>query len=361
MELHEYQAKLLLARFGVPSPPHTIVEAGCNVSSAISKFSVEPLIVKAQVHGKGRKEGGGEIAVESPKELVEAVTKLLGSKITTSESGPEGFAISKVMVMSAPSAVQQYQVKIFLASGGSVCVAVSQEGGKVFTEHPFEGVIRPFQLGRLAASLRLRGEKAAAFTKLLEGTVRAFFYFDALLLSIDSLILTENGLFQAVDVRMVIDDRALYRQPEVVHMIDSSQVGPRNRTPPYICVGMGGTIGCLGNGLGLALSTADLVCLLQGVPGKVVNIGSELDESTLVKGIRMLHTTAHRVLFINLFTGLLDGEKVADILKQEVATIPMVVRLEGMNGAGGRRLLQGLEPLCIVTDSLDEAARLVVK
>lgn len=360
MELHEYQAKLLLARFGVPSPPHVLLDQGCDLATTLAPFTVEPLVVKAQVHGRGRKEAGGEIGADRPNELLEAVKRLLGARIVTSESGPEGFVAAKVLVMPLPSFVKKFQVKLFLTALGAVGVRACQEGGRVFTEHPFEGYVRPFQMARLAGRLGLRGSTAELFRKVLEGIVRAFFHFEALLIDIDSLVLTENGRFQVLDVRMVIDDRALTRQQEVFHMKDMTQAGPRIRTPPHICLAMGGKIGCVGNGLGLALSTADLVCLFQGLPGNVVNIGSELSADVLVEGLHMARANDPAILFVNLFTGLVDGLEVAHVLKNELSSVPMVVRLEGTNSAGGRRLLHGLEPQCTVTASLDEAAKAAV-
>jgi succinyl-CoA synthetase beta subunit len=156
---------------------------------------------------------------------------------------------------------------------------------------------------------------------------------------------------------MVIDDNALYRQSEIFHMIDPSQVGPRHHTPPYICAEMGGEIGCCSNGIGLSLATADLVHVFDGIPGSVVNIGSEIFEHRLVHGLRMLKQKNMKVILLNLFTGLHDGEKIAHVIKNEVSQIPMIVRLEGTNGAGGRDLLNTLQPRCIATDSLDDAVR----
>ena len=361
MELHEYQAKSLLTRFGVPSPPYILLEVESDIENAISKFGVQPLLVKAQVHGMVGGERGGVIAVGRPKELSEAINKLLGSKIVTSESGPDGFTASKVLVMSAPAIVRQFQLKISLTSKGDIGITVCQEGGKLFTEHPFEGLIRSFQENRLAAALGIRGANALHFKKVLEGALRAFLYLDALLIEIDPLVVTENGIFQAQDVRMVIDDYALFRQPEILHMKDISQVGPRTRIPPYVCLEMGGQIGCLSNGVGLCLATADLIRLFDGIPGKVVNVGSELSEDSLVEGLRMLQKERYRVLFVNLFTGIVDGEHIARVLKQEVTDVPMVVRLEGTHATGGRLLLQGLDPQCVATGSLDEAAACAVR
>jgi succinyl-CoA synthetase beta subunit len=360
VELHEYQVKSLLARFGVPSPPHLVLALGCNIDAAVSKFGFESLLVKAQVHGKGRKEGGGERFVGRPQELSDAIKALLGAKIITSASGPQGFTASKVMVMSVPPVVKQFRLKIFLTTNGDVEVSLCQDGGKVFIEHPFEAAFRPFQMHRLAFSVGIRGTQADIFKKVLDGALRAFFHFDALLMEIDPLVVTENGIFQALDARMVIDDRALFRQPEVFHMKDLSQIGPRVYIPPYVCLEIGGPIGCLSNGIGLALGTADLIRLFEGIPGKVVDIGREVVEESLSKGLRMMQQEDHKVVFVNLFTGLIDGEKVARVIKKEVSRIPMVVCLEGTNAGGGRLFLQGLEPMCFVANSLDEAAQRAV-
>jgi succinyl-CoA synthetase beta subunit len=158
---------------------------------------------------------------------------------------------------------------------------------------------------------------------------------------------------------MCVDDDALYRQPEVLHMVDASQVAPRDLLPPFACQQMGGTIGCLSNGVGNALATADLVYRYQGMPGSVVTIGSDVVEEQLVAGLKMIQKN-HRVIFVNLFTGLIDGERVAKVIKKEGLEIPMVVWLEGTNASGGRRELKDLFPRCMAAKTLEEAAKVAV-
>ena len=359
MELHEYQVKSLLGRFGVPSPAHLLLEQGGKVEASLSRFGFEPLCVKAQVQGRKQKEAA-ERSVNRPRDLVEAVKSLLGSKIVTSACGPQGCTVSKVIVMSVPAIVKHFHFRIGLIPQGDVLMSIGEQGGKTFSERPFEGFFRSFQLYRLASSLGIRPPFSEIFRKVIEGVIKAFFYFDAVLIEIDSLALTENGIFQALDARMVIDDDALYRQPELFHMADLSQRIPKRHLAPHVCLDMGGPIGCVSNGDELALGSADLVSLSKGLPGRVVDIGGDVDGEKLVEGLKMVHNERQKVVFVNLFTGLIDGEKIAEIIKKEQLQVPMVVRLEGTNGAGGRLVLKSLEPLCFVTDSQDDAARRAV-
>jgi succinyl-CoA synthetase beta subunit len=360
VELHEYQIKSLLSRYGVQSPPHIILEAGCDVHAALSTFGVEPLAIKAQVHGSRRKEGGGEKFTRRPKDLVDAAASMLGSQIVTSTSGPQGFTASKVMVMSIPSIAKQYQIKAWVDDSGDFTLSACQIGEKSVTERPFDGYIRSFQLNRLTSALGLRGERANAFKKCLEGILRMFFHFDALFIEINPLALTESGLFQVLDVRMAVDDRALYRQLEVQHMVDHAQGGPRSSVLPYSLFDMGGPIACVANGHALALSTADLICRLGGLPGRIVNIGSTVTAKGLVKGITMAWDKPSALVLINLFTGLVDGEIVTSALKNECTSIPMIVRLEGTNAVRARQLVKDLRSSLVATSSLEEAAKLSV-
>ncbi len=360
MELHEYQVKSLLSRYGVKSPPHTLLEIGCDLTLSLSAYGFEPLAIKAQVHGSGRKEGGGERFTGRPQELADAVKSMLGAKIVTALSGPDGFLASKVMIMAVPTIAKQFQLKIWIDPSGDVVVSACQLGKKEHSERPFEGYVRPFQLNRLTASLEIRGEKAALFKKVLEGSLRVFFHFDALSLELNPLVLTEDGLFQALDAQITIDDRALYRQPELKHMVDPSQVGPKIKAPPRILFDAGGSIACVANGIGLALSSADLICQWGGIPGSVVDIGSDLTEKNLVDGVFLSRQRGAKIVFINLFSGLLDGGVPAKALKRECSEIPMVLRLEGTNASGARRLLKESLPSCVATESLDEAAKIAV-
>lgn len=359
MELHEYQIKSLLARFHVGSPPHILIDENSNIEKALSHFGFESLLIKAQVHGLGRKEGGGEQQTERPKEHVDAVKAILGKPIITSESGPKGFIASKVMVIPVPEYKKEYHVRVAVTCSGNVEVSASESKGKVFVERLFEGRIRPFQLHRLGAALGLHGDFEERFSKTVEGVVQAFFHFDALLLEIDPFVLTEEGIFEVLSCRMCIDDCALFRQPELRHLVDPAQVTPIPSTPPFACHQMGGVIGCLCNGVGLALATADLVQRFKGMPGSVVTIGSEVSEERLVAGLSMVQKN-HRVIFLNLFTGLINGEKVAQVIKKQAGEVPIVVCLEGTNAAGGRFLLKDLVPRCIAMSAMDEAAKKAV-
>lgn len=353
MELYEYQTKSLLARFGVSSPPHTLVEVGSNIEGSVSKFGFESLLVKPQSIGPQK---APSYAVSRPKELVQVLKEILGSS-SPEDAEPK---TSKVMVMSVPSIVKKYQLAIALTPNGEVEVRAREEGGKFFTEYPFEGFIRGFQLNRISASLGIHGSRSHALKKTLDGALSAFFHFDALRLDIDSLALTENGIFQALDARMMIDDLALYRQPELMNMRDFWQKESSTHSLPCIYLEQEGEVGCLGNGIGLALATADLVCLFEGTLGMVVDIGRDIEENHLANGLKNLQKKNHKVLCVNLFTGLIGGEKIARIIKNDLSHIPMVVRLEGTNAATARRLLKECGPMCIVVESLDEMAQQVV-
>jgi succinyl-CoA synthetase beta subunit len=319
----------------------------------------EPLLLKAQVHGDGRKEGGGERLVTQPAELFNAIKEMFVAKIVTNESPPEGFPVSKIMLMPSPSIEREFQLSILLKLSGDIVLSAGQVGGKIYTEQPFEGCFRPFQINRLVASCGIHGVQAELFKALVEGCLRAFFHFYGLFLQIDSIGLTESGLFEVLVARMIVDDHALYRQKELTQMADPSQVGPKASSPPFLIFDCGGQIACVANGKALALSTADLVTAAGGTPAGIIDIGSENSEKHLVDGIRQAYHRGTRVVLLNLFTGLVNGEIHAKILRKECITIPMVVRIEGTNAAAARRILKGPRTMVTVDSSEEAAARAV--
>ena len=323
VELLEYQVKSLLSRTGVVCSEHVVVDSSSDLPSVLSRLGEGERIVRPQLRsGQVEERIGGE-------ELAERLRSLLSSN---GEASTSGF---KVLVMVPILAEKIYRISLTITRSGEVELCASQQGKKVYFEHLFEGTFRSFQINRLVASVGLKDRQAALFKRMIEGAVQTFFRYDAFSLDLQTIALTEEGTFEVVDVYMSCDDRALYRQPELRLMAD--RVGDVCTTPRLLVDG-GGSIGCISNGMGLALATADLLKTQKSLPGRVIDVGSECSVENVIAGMKMVGNA--KAAIVHLFTGLVDGEMVAKRLQKEHPSLPTVVFLEGTNASGGRRVLE---------------------
>lgn len=340
MELHEYQVKSLLSRAGVVCAEHIVVDSSSDLPTLISRLGPSEKIVRPQVLGCRMEERVGV------KELFERLRALLGSQ-------------PKILMMEPCTAEKKFSISMAINRSGEVELCAAQEGKKVFSEHLFLGTFHPFQINRLVTSVGLKARQAALFKRMIEGVVQTFFRYDAYVLELSSIALTEGGTLEVVDARMLCDDRALYRQSELRQMVDRLASGTLPQLPPYVLVDSKGSIACIGNGAALALATADVLQIQKGAVGRVIDIGSECVAEHIVAGMKMVGSA--QAAIIHLFTGLVDGEILAKRLQKERPLIPMVVLLEGTNATGGRRLLQESRSPLIAAESLLDALLTVVK
>lgn len=349
VELLEYQVKSLLSRTGVVCSEHVVVDSSSDLPRVLSHLGDGERVVRPQLrNGQFEERIGG-------KKLEERLRALLGSKVVTPTSGPEGYTVCKVLVMVPVLAEKIYRISLTITRSGDVELFAYQQGKKVYFEHLFEGAFRSFQINRLVASVGLKDRQAALFKRMIEGAVQTFFRYDAFSLDLQTIALTESGTFEVVDAHMICDDRALYRQPEVRLMAERFRdvcVSPR------LLVDGGGSIACMSNGMGLALATADLLKAQKSFPGRVIDIGNECSVENVIAGMKMMGNA--KAAIIHLFTGLVDGEFVAKKLQKEHPTIPIVVLLEGTNASGGRRVLEEGRRF-MAAESLLEALHMVAQ
>ena len=347
MKLHEYQVKSLLSRAGVVCSEHVVVDSYSDLPAVLSRLGEGEKIVRLQMFGEQQ-----EQRVDA-QELEKCVRALLSSKTETQESERP----LKVLVMAPKVAEKTYQLSVTTRRFRTVELLVSELGKKVYSETLFEGAFRSFQMNRLVAAVGLKARQAALLKKMVEGALQTFFRYDAVLLNLDSIALTDEGTFEAVDVCMECDDYALYRQPELCQIADRAY--KEGRSPPCVLVDGGGSMACIGNGEALALATADFLKAQKGSPGRVIDVGSDCEVEHVISGMKMVGDA--RAMLLHLFTGLIDGETIAKRIVKEPFSIPVVAVFDGTNASGARRVLSENRSRILAAESLLEAIETVVR
>jgi succinyl-CoA synthetase beta subunit len=361
MKLHEYQAKDMLARAGVPIPKggvaHTVDEARAQATELGGR-----VVVKAQVHAGGRGKGGGVKLVDSPDEAAQVASALLGSQLVTPQTGKEGVPVGSVLVEETIDIASELYLAMLVDGGMGLPIVMASEAGgmdieKVAEETP-DKILRepidpalglmPYQSRKLAAGLGLTGDSLKAFSKVVASLQRAFTGNDCSLAEINPLVITGDGSVIAADAKITIDDDALFRHRDLADMYDPAQDPPievtaREHGMSY--VKLDGDVGCLVNGAGLAMATMDVTVAADAAPANFLDVGGGADEEKVAQAVTILMTDpgVKRVL-INIFGGILRCDVVArGVLlaaeRSEVPVPPMAVRMLGTNAAEGRAIL----------------------
>lgn len=382
MKLHEYQAKSLLQQAGLPVPPGVPILAIGEISAVVKKLSAGPWVVKAQVHTGGRGKAGGILMAKEPSEVEDAARKLFGKTLVTHQTGPDGIVIRKLYVEQAQSVARElYLACILDRSKGHPVIMASTQGGMEIEElartkpeailyeavDPWTG-LQPYRARSLAQRLGLQGTALASFAAVAQGLAKTFLAYDASLLEINPLGLTGEGRAVVMDAKMTLDDNALFRHPDVQQWRDPAEENPldvRASQAGVNYINLGGTIGCLVNGAGLAMATMDLIKYHGGEPANFLDVGGGANTQQVTEAFQILlaDKKVHAVL-VNIFGGIMKCDVIANGIvaaaKEVAMKLPLVVRLEGTNVEQGRQILKdsGLK-LTAVTD-LTEAAEKVV-
>ncbi|MAT66680.1 MAG: ADP-forming succinate--CoA ligase subunit beta [Gammaproteobacteria bacterium] len=382
MNLHEYQAKQLFAEYGIPVPPGLIVRSADEAAQAADKLGGSRWVVKAQVHAGGRGKAGGIHIVDSPAAVGEAADSLLGSRLATHQTGPEGLPIDTLLV-EQPSAVARelYVGALVDRAAERLVVMASASGGMdieqvaatdpaaILTEHadPAAG-LQPYQCRKLAFALGLEGKQIGAFTRILLGLARLFQERDLSLVEINPLIVTEAGELVALDAKINVDDNALYRQTTLAQMYDPSQEDEKERRARehdlnYIT--LDGNIACMVNGAGLAMATMDLIKLHGGEPANFLDVGGGATAERVAEAFKLILSDPKvEAILVNIFGGIVRCDLIAEGIIQAVREVhvqlPVVVRLEGTNVERGRELLAESGFNIITAEHLTDAADKVV-
>jgi len=389
MNIHEYQAKELFEKFGVPSPKGQVAGTAEEAEAAANSIGGSGLVVKAQVHAGGRGKGtfkngfkGGVHLADTPAEIKELAAQMLGQTLVTHQTGEEGRLVSKVMVAESVDIDKEFYLSILLdrATCRPVIVA-STEGGmdieevaentpeKIVKEfvHPLAG-LQPYQVRKLIKTYGLTGDAAKQFSKLIKNLYKLFLACDCDMVEINPLVLTPCGQVLALDAKFGFDDNALYRQPEIVEMRDTTEEDPREVEASKFdlnYIGLDGNIACLVNGAGLAMATMDIIKHCGGEPANFLDVGGGATKEQVAAAFKIILADPNvEGILVNIFGGIMQCDIIAEGILAAAAetglSIPLVVRLEGTNVAKGRELIANSDLDVIPAENLNDAAEKIV-
>lgn len=381
MKLHEYQAKELFRRFGIPVPKGGNADSAEGIVAAASQLAPGKVVVKAQIHAGGRGKGGGVKLVDTPAQAGEAAAAMLGTALVTKQTGPEGRIVRRVLVEEGQAIAKEWYVAVTLdRATGRPVVMVSPEGGmdieevaektpeKIFRVRvdPRYG-LQDFEGRFLAKSLGLEGKALHKGAALLKKLVVLYHSLDASLVEINPLVQTASGDLLALDAKMVIDDNALYRHPDLVALADPYETDPLEQEAEkhgLNYIRLSGTIGAMVNGAGLAMATMDLIKQAGGEPANFLDVGGGASAEKIAAGFRIILSDERvKGILINIFGGILRcdilAQGVVQAARETGVPVPMIVRLQGTNAEEGQRILNESGIAFTVAGDLKEAAQLV--
>ena len=382
MNLHEYQAKHLFEKFGMPVPDYRVVSSVGDVQAALNSLGGKSWVVKAQVHAGGRGKAGGVKLVNSVDEASHLVGKLLGTRLVTYQTRADGQPINRILLEGICDIARElYLGAVIDRATRRVVIMASTEGGvdieKTAAETP-EKILRttvdpmlglmPYQCRNLGFGLGLTGDQINQFTKLLTGLARLFQERDLGLVEINPLVVTKEGKLICLDGKINVDDNALYRQPELMEMRDASQEDEReNRAKEWELnyIALDGNIGCMVNGAGLAMATMDMIKLHNGDPANFLDVGGGATKERVAEAFKIiLSDTKVKTVLVNIFGGIVRCDLIAEgiigAIQEVGVSIPIVVRLEGNNAEKGFELLDKSGLNLITAHGLTEAAKKAV-
>jgi len=397
MNLHEFQAKQLLAKSGVPVPPGevcTSAESARKTGEHLFANGARMVVVKSQIHAGGRGKGtfntgfrGGVKLCKTPDEVYENSRAMLGNVLVTKQTGPDGRLVSKLLVAAAPEIQKELYVAVLLDRAISKPVLMaSTEGGmdieevaaktpeKIIKEpvDPALGLM-PFQARKVAAALNLRGDLLNQAAKALQGIYRTWWESDASLVEINPFCVVVNSdgkpAVLAVDAKLSVDDNALYRHPDLQAMRDLAEEAPLEIEASKFnlnYIKLDGSIACLVNGAGLAMATMDIIQHFGGRPANFLDVGGGASQEQVTAAFQIILQDPNvKGILVNIFGGIMDCDIIAKgivaAVKQTGLKLPLVVRLEGNNVAAGKQTLAASGLTIIGGDSMADAAQKVVK
>lgn len=382
MDIHEYQAKEILARFGVKIPPGGLAYSPEQATYRAHEIGGDKWVVKAQVHTGGRGKAGGVKVCSDEHEVFDAANAMFGKKLVTQQSGPAGKVIYRVYIEGGVNIEKELYLGFVLdRSTERIMVVGSRSGGmeiEEIAENEPDSIIRSvidpavgltqFQAREIAFALQFEPSQIQQAVTTIVGCYRAFRDHDATMVEINPLVVTKDGTIMALDAKMGFDDNAMFRRPEISELRDKSQEDVRetraaDRGLSY--VGLEGNIGCIVNGAGLAMATMDMIKLAGGEPANFLDIGGGASAERVAKAFRLVRSDKNvNAILVNIFAGINRCDWVAEGVVQALTTdpvdIPVIVRLAGTNVDLGRDIIQKSGLPIISADTLADAAQKVV-
>ena len=381
MKIHEYQAKALLARYGVPVPrgevAHTVVEA----EAAAHKLG-GTVVVKAQIHAGGRGKGGGVKVVKNFEEARAAAEKILGMTLVTHQTGPEGRIVQRLLIEEGLPIERELYLGIVLDRGtGKNTFMASADGGveieevaaktpeRILKETIEPGIgLQPFQARKLAFGIGIPGPMANAAANAMMALARAAESLDASLAEINPFILTKDGKVYALDAKVTIDDNALFRHKDLLELRDLNEEDPLEVEASKFglnYIKLDGTVACMVNGAGLAMATMDIIKYAGGSPANFLDVGGGANADQIRNAFRiLLSDKAVKAVFINIFGGILRCDTLATGVVAAARELnvrhPIVVRMEGTNVELGRQILKDSGLNFTIAEGMLDGAKKVV-
>jgi succinyl-CoA synthetase beta subunit len=383
MKIHEYQAKAILAVHGVPVPRGETTDNADEVREIARRLGGSVVVVKAQIHAGGRGKGGGVKLARSADEAVKLARAMLGMTLVTHQTGPEGRVVKRVLIEEGLQMARELYLSLLLdrAAGKPVMMA-SAAGGMDIEEvaantpekivrtyiEPGVGLV-PFEARQLGFAIGLDGPQVSKFVKLATALYDAFIATDAALVEINPLVVTQAGDLLALDAKMNFDDNALYRHQDIRDLRDLNEEDPLEiEASKYSLnyIHLDGSIGCMVNGAGLAMATMDIIKLAGGEPANFLDVGGGANAEQIRNAFKILMSDENvKAVLINIFGGILRCDVLAQgviaAVKELGVPVPIVIRMEGTNVDEGKRLLRESGMNFTTADSMDEAAKKVVK
>jgi len=382
MNLHEYQAKLLLADYRIPVPEGRVAGSPDEAAAAAEALGGKVWVVKAQVHAGGRGKAGGVKLARDPGAVRAAAAAMLGKRLVTKQTGAVGLPVDRVYVECGSDIERELYLSLTLnRERGRIAVVASQAGGMDIEEvaertpeqilsitvHPVTG-LQPFQCKQLAFGLGLSGKQVEQFQAIALALYRLYLECDASLIEINPLIVTRSGTLMALDAKIDIEANALFRQKNLAALRDIGQEDPMERRASehdLNYVSLGGDIACMVNGAGLAMATMDLIKLHGGEPANFLDVGGGATSERVTAAFQLILSNPQvRAILVNIFGGIVRCDLIADgiinAVKNVGVGVPVVVRLEGTNAKEARERLAHSALAIIAASDLTDAAKKVV-
>lgn len=378
MNIHEYQAKELLRQYGVPVPAGSVAHNVEQTVAVAEELGGGRFVIKAQIHAGGRGKAGGVKIAHSFEEVRAATDELIGRRLVTAQTGPEGRLVQRVLVEQAVDIAREFYFGLVIDRASQRITAIACDGGGVEIEEtarrepnriireavdPAVGML-DFQCRKVATHLGLGDKHLSAAVKLMKAIYRCFRDNDALLIEVNPLALTQDGRLLAVDAKMEFDGNAFYRQPQMNDLRDFDEEDPKEveaAAHGLNYIALDGNIGCIVNGAGLAMATMDAIALHGGRPANFLDVGGGASPEKVANAFRIVLSDRNvKAVLINIFAGINRCEWIAEgvvrAMRELKITLPVIVRLAGTNVEQGRAVLAQSGLKFLTASKLDDAA-----
>lgn len=382
MNLHEYQAKQLMAIYGLPVLRGVLAYTPGEAEAAADRLGGGICVVKAQVHAGGRGKAGGVKVAKGSIDARSHAEKILGMTLVTPQTGAKGKLVRKVYVEAGCNIAKEYYLSMLVdRANRAITIIASTEGGMEIEEvahktpekivkiaiDPVVG-LQPFYCAKVATAFGLDADRGKLLQRVLTGLYKMFVERDMALLEINPLVLTKEGEFVILDAKCAIDESAAYRQPEVMSMMDYDELDAKDlvaQKQGLSYVALDGNIGCMVNGAGLAMATMDIIKFFGGNPANFLDVGGGATKEKVTEAFKIiLADKAVKAILVNIFGGIMKCDVIAtgviEAAKELQLTVPLVVRLQGTNVEMGRELLSKSGLKITPADTMDDAAKKVV-